>query len=573
MKKTLSITIILILSVTIYAQKVSSVVAKKIAGNYYNANSKFTTKSTPVLASAYFNGKDTLLYIYNFDNHGFVIVSGNYSIKPILAFSDETTFDPSNLCPAVNNIIESYVNAVKFAEVEKSSSISAKWDIILNDNYSSAKKESTKSIAPLLTTRWDQGANYNYHCPEYQSGPGGRCYAGCVATAMGQIMKYYNFPNIGVGSHSYYHPYYETISANFGQTNYDWASMTNTINTSSKESISTLLFHCGVSVDMYYTPTGSASQSYYVINALKNYFNYRSTMSFLSKSSYSRKDWIELLMDDLDDSYPILYSGSGSSGGHAWVCDGYSADSLFHMNWGWGGAANGYFDIDSLNSGNGDFSSGQDAILYITTYYAPYCKTNKIITKSSGTVSNGSQGSYYWNDTDCDWLISPDTAEKIILTFNKFYTEADKDFVSIYDGTTTSAPLLGTYSGHNIPPVLQANSGKMLIVFTSNETVQDLGWDATYYSYFTDVKENNIEQNFSIYPNPAVNYINLITNSSFDKKSLVKIYSITGELMYSKQINLFDNATASIDVSNYPCGLYIIQINSGDKVFHKKFIK
>jgi hypothetical protein len=186
---------------------------------------------------------------------------------------------------------------------------------------------------------------------------------------MAQVMKYWNHPVQGTGFHSYNHPNYGTLSANFGSTTYNWASMPNRL-TSTNTAIATLMYHCGVSVDMNYGVRESGAQTLDVANALKTYFGYVNTLSGVRRSNYSETQWINLLKTELNANRPVQYAGTGSGGGHSFVCDGYDNNDFFHFNWGWAGRSDGYFNVNLLNpgaigtgGGAGGFNASQRAII------------------------------------------------------------------------------------------------------------------------------------------------------------------------------------------------------------------
>ena len=154
---------------------------------------------------------------------------------------------------------------------------------------------------------------------------------------MAQIMKFWNYPETGSGFHSYNHPAYGTLSANFGSTTYQWSLMPNVVS-SSNSAVATLMYHCGVSVNMVYdiaAKGGSSAQTLDVAAALKTYFGYSSTVEGKYRKDYTDAQWIDLLKTELNAGRPVQYAGTGSSGGHSFVCDGYNSNDFFHMNWGW----------------------------------------------------------------------------------------------------------------------------------------------------------------------------------------------------------------------------------------------
>ena len=176
-------------------------------------------------------------------------------------------------------------------------------------------------------------------------------------------MKYWDHPLQGTGSHSYYAwgGYGGHLSADFGATTYDWDNMPNRINGTSTqeqiEAVALLMYHCAISVDMGFSPSGSGANSWAVPDAIRRYFSYTSHASLESRDEYSLKDWQDLLKASIDLGWPLYYSGYSEDGGHAFVCDGYDENDLFHYNWGWGGSSDGWFVVDEI-----DFASWADAI-------------------------------------------------------------------------------------------------------------------------------------------------------------------------------------------------------------------
>ena len=224
-----------------------------------------------------------------------------------------------------------------------------------------------RSVSPLVSAHWGQGQYYNRNCPvDASSSYDNRVLVGCVAVAMGQVMHYHKSPTKGSGSSSYYHSSYGTLAANYGMTTYNWSGMPNSLS-SNNSAVATLLNHCGVSVEMNYAPTGSGAYTSDAASSLKNYFGYSSTTQYKDKSNYTSSAWESLLKTEIDNSRPMIYRGHGSSGGHAFVCDGYqgTSNNHFHFNWGWQGSQDGYFYVSNLNPSTYDFSTSQAAIIGI----------------------------------------------------------------------------------------------------------------------------------------------------------------------------------------------------------------
>ena len=218
-------------------------------------------------------------------------------------------------------------------------------------------------LGPLLNSNWNQNYSWNTYCPPDPSGSGGHVYAGCVAVAMAQVMNYWEHPAIGVGSHGYTHSTYGYLFADFSATIYDFPMNYTSATDASRE----LLFHCGVSVNMNYSTSGSAASNEAALSALETYFNYDPSAYIGTKSSYTNTEWENLVRENLDNGRPLCYFGQGSAGGHAFNLDGYEDGDMshFHFNWGWSGSYNGYYYLDNLNPAGYSFTSNQKAILDI----------------------------------------------------------------------------------------------------------------------------------------------------------------------------------------------------------------
>ncbi len=396
MKKILLLTVILTMfSVATFAKHIDENTAKKVGQTFLLHSTKALKTSVNLnlvyksnLSSSKATTKTeltTFYYVFNDGTNGFVIVSGDDNVTPILGYSDEGIFDPNNIPPSVQKWLDEYKSQIRYVidnNISAPQEIQEKWTDFAN-GVSSFVPKAAQSVNPLVQTKWNQNPYENALCPfDYTYNQ--RTVTGCPATAMAQIMKYWNYPTTGTGFHSYTHQTYGALSANFGSTTYLWSSMPNTIN-SSNNAVATLMYHCGVAVEMNYGVAATGGSGSYVIiaaspspqqsseYAFKTYFGYNaSTIQGKKRSNYSDNNWINLLKTELDNGRPIQYAGSGSGGGHTWVCDGYDNNNYFHMNWGWAGNNDGYFQLSALNpsalgtgGGSGGFNSNQQALIGI----------------------------------------------------------------------------------------------------------------------------------------------------------------------------------------------------------------
>lgn len=361
---------------TLYAQNVDVAKAQRIGEKFMKESTSFRNRGiSSELVHTYTDANGTpYLYIFNVNGDGFVVVSAEDRVKPILAYSTEGTFSPDNIAPAFDFTIKGYTDEIQYIRennVDRLADIAEEWKRVETTGSVKATRNS-RTVPILLETLWNQNYPYNSLCPEDIAGNGGHVYAGCVATAMAQVMKYYNYPVQGTGSHSYTpggyggYPQYPTQTANYGETFYNFERMPMQLDMTSSEEdvfyIAQLQWHCGISVDMLYGPNGSGAYSYSVPDAISNYFGYNPSAELIDKDWYWGGDFSEMLKGELDLARPIYYSGYGPDGGHAFVCDGYDENDYFHFNWGWNGADNSWCAIGALNTTKYTFNEGNSAI-------------------------------------------------------------------------------------------------------------------------------------------------------------------------------------------------------------------
>lgn len=328
---------------------------------------------------------EACFYVFNVGNEGFVMVSADDVYRPIVGYSDEGAFD-ANINPELNYMLNKLISyrSGKLTG-EPMPAVAAEWEqVTIYGTLPS--RNGGRAATHLVQTRWDQGSPYNLYCPQAAGGPGGRVYAGCVATAMGQVMKYWNHPLQGTGSHTDYNSGFGALTANFGETTYDWDNMPNSINNSSPqeqiEAIALLLYHCGIAVDMHYAIDGSGAFSVDVPQRIAQYFSYSNQAVLKSRDSFSYDAWSAMLKESFDMGWPVYYSGQSPDGGHAFVCDGYNDANQFYYNWGWSGSGDGWFDFDEIdyNSSDGAIFNFVPVAVYNGTPQAP---TNVVATPAA----------------------------------------------------------------------------------------------------------------------------------------------------------------------------------------------
>ena len=373
--------LLLVALLPLAAKHVDPETARKVATTFLNNNGAKTDQLTDLSKEAGFSN----LYIFN-ANPGFVVMAADDCVKPILGYSLTGKFEVEGMPENLRWWLQGYDDQIHDAiedHQKATAHVSRQWKDLASGTTTSAKTRT--EVGPFITTKWDQTYPYNYYCPTCSSGGnGGHVYTGCVATAMAQVINYHQHPTQGIGSHTYVHSTYGTQTANFGETTYDWNNMTTSITSNSSQvnidAVATLIYHCGVAVDMDYGSGGSGAYSTDIAPALINYFDFSHTTTFKDRSNYSDTDWIHLMRTELDNNRPIIYGGmdhpTAPESGHSFVCDGYGKDGYgdyyFHFNWGWSGYYDDYFSIDLMTpggngagGGNHNYSYLQDAIVGI----------------------------------------------------------------------------------------------------------------------------------------------------------------------------------------------------------------
>ena len=389
MKRLFALILMMSIGFSLIGGPIDETTAKQLAQSFWKDNNTMAVRDGKVfkkkmddarfvnVAAQY--GYSEFFIFNNTAGKGYVIMAADDCVTPILGYSYENNFDDGELPPNFKAWLDGYAEQIRAAvaiKAQATAEIRSDWECLRQSKPLPIKSE--KAVSPLVQTKWNQAPYYNAQCP-YDDNANVRTVTGCVATAMAQIMKYWSYPMHGLGNHSYVpssHPEYGTLYVDFSAVNYQWSNMPNSV-TSDNSAVATLMYHCGVSVDMMYgIPTapdyGSAA---YIIDygsgracaeiAFKTYFDYKSTLHGVKKNDYSDSQWIALLKTELDNARPMLYGGFSSSGGHAFVCDGYDNNNYFHFNWGWGGTYNDYFYINSLNPGSYNYSQNQQAIIGI----------------------------------------------------------------------------------------------------------------------------------------------------------------------------------------------------------------
>ena len=395
---------------------------------------------------------DTAFYIYASQDSGFVIVSNDERMPRVLGYSEQSNFDVDNIPPNVKYWLSCYVDNYLSLDQGQTENRTLHLDV----------KET--GVLPLLDKiQWGQDSPYNSKCPSYR---GARCVTGCVATAMAQVMKYYSYPLRGKGVKDYRtdtHKFH--IKENFSDIEFAWAHMLDgyegTYTDEQANAVATLMYACGVAAEMDYGTEASGTTQYNLLLGYINHFQYDKDAALMIRDYCMADDWHRLLLKELNEARPVNYAGtSKSDGGHSFVIDGYKVSQNsdypdYHINWGWKGNYDGYYQLASLRPKENSqyavqagFSDTQQMIVGIqpddgqTDGMSYLCSTN--LRVSSTSVKSGGKVKVY-------------TSECYNLAYQDFSGEIEVVLVDMNDNiyvmgqkTITTIPSFEGISNFNV---------------------------------------------------------------------------------------------------------------------------
>lgn len=478
------ITAMLLTALTVSAQQISREVAtQKAIAFARKANPQvkqvltLAYKAEKPAANALAPKDDAYFYVFNRGfNQGFVIVSGDERTKEILGYCDHGTFDLKDVPPGLMYFLGEYANQIKYLQENNIKPIPAK--------ASSNKTD----VGTLLKAKWDQGNPYNY----YLSGN----VTGCVATALAQVMHYWQWPKEATTTIPAYYVSGNRLSGSaLEPTTFDWSKMQNTYNVgdySDGHEVAKLMKYVGHAVKMQYNTSSNGGSGAYVkdiINAMTNYFGYPKDEQLLYRTGLTATQWADTIYNNLAQGIPVIMCGSNSGGGHCFVCDGYnSSNGKYHINWGWGGSCNGDYELEVLApsdlgtgaSGSGGYTGSRSIVTRIhnpnmeipqtpeseiplTANYIRLMAGNQALTRDSrtGYVSGDLRYDLYAStniedSTQIDTLLTAlgvyDESDNLINVINSRYSFFDISG-GYYSGSISSFGAEYPYGSYKIYPV------------------------------------------------------------------------------------------------------------------------
>ncbi len=344
--------LIFFLAVSANARLITSDEAAAIASEFLNssmsiqkAGVRVNVRRANAKDASRGNEENQPYYVFNADdNNGFVIISGDDRAKKVLGYSDTGNFDSDNIPPQLSWLLREYEKEINSFQYVGDPSERT----FVNRNNS----EKT-IIEPLISTKWGQGAPFNNLCPEIE---GTKTPAGCVPVAIAQIMNYHKWPEKGEGEYSYNHLDGSFRYFDFESCNFKWALMLDDYNEQSKkesvEAVGEMIYACGLALCTQYTLTpGSYSNISFAKRALVENFKYASDAQIIWRNNYRGREWEDIIYNEISLNRPVYIEGQDDKDGvgHAFICDGYDGNGYFHINWGWSGDLNGYFQLSSLS--------------------------------------------------------------------------------------------------------------------------------------------------------------------------------------------------------------------------------
>ena len=586
------------------AKPVDVATAKKVGFNFLGrqlveSDMRSANELELVYTSQSADGAVKYFYVFNRQS-SFVMVSADDQVIPVFGYSGESAFDMNNIPSNMQPWLDAYAGEIKYVienNVPATNEIREKWHG-LSDNSEGSGNKTTATGNFLMTTTWDQAPYVNEQCP-FDVSENEHAVTGCVATAMAQIMKYWNWPVKGTGSHTYYHNNFGNLTADFGNTTYDWNNMPDGVNSSATAgAVAKLMYHCGVSVNMNYRTGSQGGSGAYVIDAmsphpysaesaLRDFFGYSQSLHSVVRASMSTANWINTLKSEIDNSRPVLYAGFGS-GGHAWVADGYDNNDFFHINWGWGQKSNGNFSVDAMNpsalgagGGTGGFNYNQHAIVGIQppagAMSAPDAyESNNLETKkfalpvkfNGNTAQIATTGSNFHSTNEIDFY-------EIFLPIGDNYTVNVRLHDSKNSGNGQTYSLDGRlnvkipgavsiWAGPYedvVPNAFNVKGGGVMGFKISNTSAGAMGdylLEVNVTRIPTGITDVNSTNNVVVYPNPATDNINI--NLGTVSAAEISIIDLQGrQVSYTKHSG---NQLVTLPVSILPNGLYIVRVQS-----------
>ncbi len=324
-------------------------------------------------------------YVFDSGENGFVIVSGDDRANRVLGYSNSGSFDKNNIPTNLKGLLEAFTRQLEFIENNSQTK-----------GYRRVRSE-WNDVAPMLVTKWDQDGRYNALCP-IDPATGERCITGCVATAISQIMYFHHFPDVGRGVMSYKWKG-QDITLDLSKMRFDWENMDD--ENDDNNAIAKLIYSVAVVSESDFSPNNTSG--WFDNVRLYKYFNYKDSMGFADFNNMTLEEIEATIYNDLVANRPVLFwSADPSDDSHVMVIDGYnSKNGLFHINFGWGGIADGYYSLTAIDVDYYNFTS-PEAIVYNIEPDHNVPIESGIYSSSSYKLSDDVKTLYEWTGSETE---------------------------------------------------------------------------------------------------------------------------------------------------------------------------
>lgn len=432
-------------------------------------------------------------YVVQFAKGGWALISADDMSSPLLGYSGEGTFVTDGQPENMKYMLDIYNRQIRDHR-RLNGSRHAGWTAASRPTGNAARKaprHAATKVEPLIKVNWNQTGLYAIFVKEWTKDD--KVPVGCVAVGMAQAMSVHRYPDRPQGYHAYTSANYGSLYVDYDKaTAYDWDGIIN--GTEYKLHIARLLWHCGVSVDMNYAPGGSGASEGAIPNALKSYFKYPDVVKVHYRDSY-QGNWKQLIIDEITSGRAVIYCGADpvKNYGHCFNLDGYDGE-FFNVNWGWGGANNGYFSLDALRDATMDmnYTSGQSAVVDVRP---PSEKPSNLFLSNKSVEYNQPAGTVVGDVTVESEATNPTYTYKVMGEYNVVFHRTMPAPFEVVDGQLVTTEVLSEEDyGSEINITITVTNNQNKATLTRNFTIK-LG----SASGITDVKEANMITGKSYY--------------------------------------------------------------------------
>ncbi|MBR6276116.1 MAG: C10 family peptidase [Prevotella sp.] len=430
--------------------------------------------------TVYYEGQKAY-HVVQFAPQGWMLISAEDQSSPLIGYSPDGVFPeekdmPENMQSQMNWYSDQVVRNARLTGsrhhgwerlqvgeqgIEASRPAMAR-------RYASANK-----VEPLITVKWNQTGSFQKYCPKTNDG---QAVVGCVAVGMAQAMSVAKWPDRPVGNYGYTHEIYGSMYIDYdAEPDYNWSAILSGAN--GNDDVARLLYHCGVSVKMNYGVDGSGTQDAYIAGALVRNFKYPQSVKWYSRNGWSDEDWHDLIVTELQEGRAVAYSGSDPKKhyGHCFNLDGFDGSSAFHVNWGWGGVGNAYFQLNGLKDAKMDmnYTDGQSVVVGIRP---PSEKPSNIYLSNNSIMAMKPAGSVVGDITVESEAENPTYEFKVVGEYNViFHTNMPAPF-QVVDGQLVTTKELSLEDGDRNIEITATNTQNKASVtrhFTIHVTTTD----------------------------------------------------------------------------------------------------